>query len=321
MRREPRPLRQPETPDTLPTIAVPADVEFSVAWRFVLALASVWFAIAVLKKRWWTLATFGFVGGALWRYARHHEPARPTVVTRTISDSRWGDALEGFTIAQISDIHLGQPHSDENLEWTIGQLLTLRPDIIVLTGDLVNNRPALSRLSMYLHRLHAPCGVYAIAGNHDYAENIDDVRAALEFVGIPLLQNQGKIVQYRGASLWLAGVDDIWHGNIDIAAAVQSAPGDMPIVLLAHSPDTVREASAHAAVVLQLSGHVHGGHIRLPLLGPLARPRFGRLYTHGTQRVGSVHLHISLGLGGRPVRLGNPPELTFFRCVAERTIP
>lgn len=317
--REPRLLRQPETPEQLPTIAVPADVEFSVAWRSVLALASIWLAASVLNKRWWMLALGGFFGGVLWRYARYHEPARPRLVRRTIGDPRWGAALDGLTIAQISDIHLGQPHSAENLEWTIAQLAIHKPDLIVLTGDLVNNRPALSHLGFFLRRLHAPCGVYAIAGNHDYAENIDDVRTTLAFVGIPLLQNHGKILQYNGASFWLAGVDDIWHGSFDLAAALADAPAEIPVVLLAHSPDTVQAATAYPAIVLQLSGHVHGGHIRLPILGPLARPRYGRHYTHGTHRVGSVHLHISLGLSGRPVRLGNPPELTLFRCVTERT--
>jgi predicted MPP superfamily phosphohydrolase len=85
--------------------------------------------------------------------------------------------------------------------------------------------------------------------------------------------------------------------------------------LLAHSPDAVIEACQYPGIVLQLSGHVHGGHVRLPALGPLAKPRFGLKYTHGTYRVASTDLHVSIGLGGRPFRLGNTPELTIFRCV------
>jgi len=314
MQREARPLRQPEQPTWAPAIHAPPDVVFSVAWRNLFALLSIWCATAVLRRSWWPIAAIGFFGGVLWRYARYHEPAHPQIVFRTITDERINPAMDGFTIAQISDIHLGQPHSDANLQWSIQQLRRHKPDLIVLTGDLVNNRTALTRLSNYLRLLHAPCGVYAIAGNHDYTEEIDDVRQALEFVGIPLLQNQGLLIQHNGAPFWLAGVDDVWHGQMDIAAAITSAPPDVPIILLAHSPDAVLEACQYPAIVLQLSGHVHGGHLRLPAFGPLAKPRYGRHYTHGTHRVGSAHLHVSIGLSGRPFRLGNTPELTLLRC-------
>jgi predicted MPP superfamily phosphohydrolase len=314
MQREPLPLRQPEQPNWAPAIHAPPDIHFSVAWRYLFALLSMWCGTAIYRSDWWRIASLGFLGGVLWRYARTHEPAHPHIVFCTIADARFAPAMDGFTIAQISDIHLGQPHSDVNLQWSIQQLSRYKPDLIVLTGDLVNDRPALTRLSNYLRRMHAPCGVYAIAGNHDYTEEVDDVRHALEFVGIPLLQNQGLLIHHNGVPFWLAGVDDVWHGQMDIASAVKSAPPDVPIILLAHSPDAILEACQYPAIVLQLSGHVHGGHVRLPALGPLAMPRFGRHYTHGTHRVGATHLHVSIGLSGRPFRIGNTPELTILRC-------
>ncbi len=315
MHRTARVTRSPQQQHTKPTIASPADVYFSGAWQIILAWSGMLIATLVWNRRWLSIATLGFVSGAIWRYARYHEPAHPCIRTRAIADARFPTTLDGFTIAQISDIHLGQPHSDANLAWTIDTLRRLKPDMICLTGDMINDRPALTRLVNYLRQLDAPCGIFAIAGNHDYVEEINDVRTALAVAGIPLLENQGMIIQHREAAFWLAGVDDVWHGSMDIGAAVNAAPAGMPIILLAHSPDAVLEAIHYPAIVLQLSGHVHGGHIRLPGLGPLAKPRYGRHYTHDTQLVGSVHLHISLGLSGRPFRIGNTPELTIIQCM------
>ena len=85
--------------------------------------------------------------------------------------------------------------------------------------------------------------------------------------------------------------------------------GGLPTILLAHSPDSVLEAQQYANIVLQLSGHVHGGHVYVSGLGLLARPRFGMHYTRGTYQVGTTWLHVSVGLSGRALRLGNPPEV------------
>jgi predicted MPP superfamily phosphohydrolase len=146
-------------------------------------------------------------------------------------------------------------------------LNTLSPDLIVLTGDLVNDRPAITRLPYYLRQLHAPYGVYAITGNHDYVEGIADVIQALCFAGIPLLRNQGFVLNHHGDNIWVAGTDDVWHGQMRIDRAVADAPPHMPIVLLAHAPDAIYEANAYPDIFLQLAGHVHGGHVRLPASG------------------------------------------------------
>lgn len=269
-------------------------------------------------QRWRTLAGIGMLLGAVVRYARRIGPARPVLRNHTIRDARIPTALDGFRIAQISDVHLGQPFSDAILRWSVAQVRAEAPDLVVITGDIVNDRPALSRVSHVLQALTAPAGVYAIPGNHDYVEEIDDVAAALAFCGIRLLRNEGVLIQQRGGAVWLAGVDDRWHGECDIAAALAAAPVGVPVVLLAHAPDDVIDAAAHAAIVLQLSGHVHGGHIRLPAVGPLAMPRYGRRYTHGRYQVGAVSLLVSLGLGGRQARIGNPPELNIITLATER---
>ncbi|NBU63365.1 MAG: metallophosphoesterase [Chloroflexia bacterium] len=302
-------LHTPATPDRPTHIQHPADVYFNPAWRWAIAVGALLGVGLIKQQRWGLIATLGALCAAILRYAAKHEPAQPQVIDIHIHDKRIPVGFDGFTIGQISDIHLGQPYSDANLRWAVATLKILSPDLIVLTGDLVNDRPAIARLPYYLRQLHAPYGVYAITGNHDYVEGIADVMQALHFAGVPLLRNQGFVLNHNGDNIWVAGADDIWHGQMRIDHAIADAPATMPILLLAHAPDAIYEANTYPNIFLQLAGHVHGGHIRLPGLGPLVRPRYGRWFTHGTQRVQHTWLHISLGLSGRPLRLGNPPEV------------
>jgi predicted MPP superfamily phosphohydrolase len=263
----------------------------------------------IQQRRWGRLLLGAAVGYQLWRYAHHHEPSQPEMRHVRIADRRIPPGFDGFRIGQISDIHLGQPYSHDNLRWAIAQMQHHQPDMIVLTGDMVNDRESIGALPHYLRQLRAPYGVYAIPGNHDYVEDINDVRHALTFAGIPLMCNQGFVVHLHGDALYVAGVDDIWHGQMRLDKAMTSNTTQLPTLLLAHSPDTVYEALDYPNIVLQLSGHVHGGHLRLPVIGPLARPRYGRHFTHGTYHVEHVWLHVSLGLSGRQLRLGNIPEV------------
>lgn len=320
MQRERRPIRSPEQPSKTAVVPQPADVYFSRSWRYLIGSGVIGGLLLVWQRRWATVAALGFGIGALWHYMRHREPAHPRIMRHTLATTALAPAFAGFTIAQISDVHLGQPYSDANLAWTIRRIAAARPDLVVITGDIVNDRPALTRVAHALQQLSAPCGVYAIPGNHDYVEDIEDVVAALAFCGVRMLRNEGVTVQHNGAALWLAGVDDVWHGRRDIAAAVAAAPPGVPIVLLAHAPDDGATAAADPRIILQLSGHVHGGHIRLPVFGPLAAPRYGRRYTHGVYQIDGLRLVVSLGLGGRQARLGNRPELNLYQfSPAERT--
>ena len=312
-------IHTPAQPPNPMHIQHPADVYYSPAWRWALGISALLGLGLIRQRRWGLIASIGaFIAGLL-RYAAQQEPAQPQLRHVHIHDDRIPLGFEGITIGQLSDIHLGQPYSDANLRWAITILNTLSPDLIVLTGDLVNDRPAIERLPYYLRQLHAPYGVYAITGNHDYVEGIADVIQALNFAGVPLLRNQGFVLNHHGDNIWIAGTDDIWHGQMRIDRALADAPPNMPVLLLAHTPDAVYEANAYPNIFLQLAGHVHGGHIRLPGLGPLARPRYGRWFTHGTQRVQNTWLHISLGLSGRSLRLGNPPEVGMIHLHAITT--
>lgn len=310
-RRKPH-YNTPQQPPVQTFLRTPADVYYSGRWGIMAVLSALAGVQWIKHRRWGRIFVAAMIGHRIWRYAHHHEPQQPVLRHITINDRRIPPGFHGFKIGQISDIHLGQPYSHQNLQWAIAQMRTHDPDMIVLTGDLVNNRESIGTLPYYLRRLHAPYGVYAIPGNHDYVEEIDDVIHALAFAGIPMLRNQGFPIHLHGDSMYLAGVDDIWHGQMRLDVAMAANTRHMPTILLAHSPDTILEAIDYPHLVLQLSGHVHGGHLRLPVLGPLARPRYGRRYTHGTQCVQHVWMHISLGLSGRQLRIGNPPEATII---------
>lgn len=298
-------------------IAAPADVYFSRRWQWLAGLLAVAGIQLVRRRRWGIITLLALLVHRIWRYARSDEPATPALTTVHIHDARIPLGFDGFTIGQLSDIHLGQPYSDANLRWAITTLASAAPDLIVVTGDLVNERAAIARLPYYLRQIHAPYGVYAITGNHDYVEGIADVAQALQLAGVPLLRNQGFMLNRHGDTVWVAGTDDWWHGQMRIDRAIADAPPHAPVLLLAHAPDAAYEASHYPQIVLQLAGHVHGGHLNVPLLGPMARPRFGRWLTHGTQRVNGMWLHISQGLSGRQLRLGSRPEVSLIRLHAQ----
>jgi predicted MPP superfamily phosphohydrolase len=293
-------------------------VYYSRRWRWALGIMAVIGLRLIRQRRWGIIASIGIIVSRIWRYARQHEPATPALTPVHIYDARIPAGFDGFTIGQISDIHLGQPFSDANLRWAITTLNASAPDIIVLTGDLVNDRPAVTRLPDDLRQLRAPYGVYAITRQPRLcSKELHDVAQALQVAGIPSLRNQGFMLNHHGDNLWVAGIDDWWHGQMRIDRAIADAPAQTPVILLAHAPDAAFEASTYPQILLQLAGHVHGGHLNLPGLGPLSTPALWALATQGTQRINTMWLHISLGLSGRQLRMGSRPEVGIIHLHAQ----
>ena len=221
------------------------------------------------------------------------------------------EALDGLRIAQLSDFHLGMPLSVRAVRRAVAAVETARPDLIVLTGDFVSYRRHLPLLRHMLRPLQAPHGVYAILGNHDHLAAPAAVARLLGERGVTVLVNEHRAVAIGDATLVIAGVDDMWRGQPDLEAALAGVPAGAPIILLAHAPDYA-DIAAQAPVAVQLAGHTHGGHIRLPGLGPLVLPRHGICYDQGLWRVGCMWLYVSQGLGGLPLRLGCRTEATLL---------
>lgn len=276
--------------------------------------------MALAVQRWGRIAALlpGLAGAVGATYATLIEPRRPVLERVTVRLPRLPRSLEGLRIGHLSDLHLGFPHTRANLHWAVEQMQREQPELIVITGDFVNAGSAITRSPDLLRFLHAPLGVYGVTGNHDMWEGADELRSYLEPLGIEFLLNRSKRLQWRGEPLWIAGVDDIWYGAPDVDAALCHIPDDAFTLFLCHAPDFA-DRVAHRSIDLQLSGHTHGGQMRLPWLGCCCLPHYGVRYISGLYRVGPMHLYVSRGLGGLPGRLNCPPEATIVEVVRKET--
>jgi hypothetical protein len=229
-------------------------------------------------------------------------------------------ALDGVTIAQLSDLHLGNPFVLANIERAKAWVQQRQPDVVVFTGDFLNDSRDLPLLRAALAGIHAPHGVYAIFGNHDHWTDLAALADVLDECGIDVLRNARRALTFGETTLYVVGIDCVWEAQHDLPQALADLPADATTIVLAHEPDIADEVAAYP-VALQLSGHTHGGHITLPGLGPLFLPRHGFRYAQGLQRVGGMWLYVSRGLGGMPLRLGSPPEVTLLTLRAEASAP
>jgi uncharacterized protein len=239
--------------------------------------------------------------------------ANLTVETVQVPLCRLHPAMEGFKIVQLSDLHF-LPHTPLSLiRRAVECARDLHPDLLVLTGDYVTHEAeTIFGMTDVLESLNARYGVFAILGNHDVRTGKQVISKAIEATGITVLQNEGITFDVGHSQLTLAGVDDCIWGQPDLNAALARRPADALTILLAHEPDVIDKFSEDGRVDLQLSGHTHGGQIRLPFWGTPVLPKLGEKYVHGLHRVNQSWLYTNRGIGmvGMPVRFGCPPEVT-----------
>ncbi len=250
-------------------------------------------------------------GGA---YGFGVEPNQIGVERVTIPLARLPGAFDGMTVVQLSDLHYGPYVSHEHLAQSIQMANALKPDLMVLTGDLVNQSwKYIQPCAELLGQLRAPYGVFAVLGNHDYYVGyLDMLLRALRQNGVRVLRNQAAPLTRGRSTLYLVGLDDLWQGLTDLRGALSAAPHNACKIVLLHEPDYA-DVCAQAEVDLQLSGHSHGGQVRLPFWGPLVLPRFGEKYPMGLARAGNftqVYTTRGVGLLPPPIRFNCPPEIT-----------
>jgi hypothetical protein len=255
-----------------------------------------------------TLGTLGAVGLT---YATVIEPACPVLKRVTLPLPTLPPELDGLRIGQLSDMHLGLPHTAANTRWAVAQMGREQPDMIVITGDFVSFESAIDALPELLRPLHAPLGVYAITGNHDHWEGVEAIYAQVEPLGIRFLVNANTRLSWNGGEFWLAGIDDMWYGEPDLYATLDGIPADAFTMLLAHEPD-IADVAIYRNIAVQLSGHTHGGHIDLPYLGIPCLPNHGVNYASGLFALNDMLLYVSRGLGGFPLRVNCLPEATIL---------
>lgn len=220
--------------------------------------------------------------------------------------------LDGFTIAQLSDLHIG---AFTPLWWGkrwARAATAAAADVVVVTGDMVTSGVAFHEdIAELIGDLRARSGVYVIMGNHDYFGHGEPLVSLIEARGVHMLRNRGVVLEREGAKLFLAGIDDTWTKRADLDLALAERPEGVPTVLLAHDPERFPHA-AKRNVELTLSGHTHGGQIAFPFLGrfinasKLAHSFHIGLYKEGDS---TLYVHGGLGTTGPPMRLGVAPSI------------
>jgi predicted MPP superfamily phosphohydrolase len=226
-------------------------------------------------------------------------------------------ALEDLRIALLTDLHAGSDTPLGRVRRACRLAMRARPDLVALTGDLVSkgSGDALDPVVALLdEELAAPLGVYAVPGNHDHAAGIERwYRAVGRHLKIEALTNRAIVLDRGGATLRVAGVDSLREGDAEPAVALRAAPPADATVLLSHNPDLVEEACrALGPVDLVLSGHTHGGQVRLPFVGPVWNSsRHPNLFVSGLVRRPGGTVYVSRGVGTvhQPVRFLCRPEV------------
>lgn len=273
----------------------------------------------------WTAAGVPFLASA---YGFAVERRQVKVFVERIRIPHLPRALKGFKIAQISDIHAGSFITDDIFRESVEITNSLRPDIVVMTGDFVNSNPSeLPLVAPHFSKFKAKRGVYGCLGNHDHYMNAVDHEKTVRIIknsGVDLLINENRKIRVGEATLQLAGIDNKSHRHdySDYDRAFSDLDETSPTVLLCHDPINWKPdiVDANRKVDLTLSGHTHGGQISLNILDESFN-HVRLLYDHwiGLYQEGDKYLYVNRGLGttGPPVRLGAPPEVTLI--ILDRT--
>ncbi len=242
-------------------------------------------------------------------------------------------------VAVLADLHVGEPHVGlDRIQQVVRRTNALAPDLVLLLGDLAAGhrfvtRPVeIAELAPVLGGLQAKHGVFAVLGNHDWWDDLAAQRRgggpnlyadALQRNGIPVLSNEA--VKLEGPGIWLAGLEDQlaivrgggrFRGLDDLPGTLAQITDDAPVVMMAHEPDIFPQIPDRVA--LTLSGHTHGGQVRLFGWSPMVPSRFGNRYAYGHVREGGRDLVVSGGIGCSilPVRFGVTPEITVIELSA-----
>jgi predicted MPP superfamily phosphohydrolase len=242
-----------------------------------------------------------------------NELCRIHVHRKTLHVKGLPSELNGLSIAHLSDLHMIGDPTEPFYEQVVDATNQLSPDLICITGDILERSRCLPWIGTTLARLQARHGKYFICGNHEqYLTDVQVLRDALAAAGITDLGSRCQTLRINGCEIELAGIELPWFGTAPNLLPLRN-PQSAFRILLSHSPDQFPFAQAHA-FDLMLAGHTHGGQIRLPWLGALISPSwYGWRYAGGTYHVSPTLLHVSRGLSGKqPIRLNCPPEIALL---------
>lgn len=252
--------------------------------------------------------------GATMHRARYRNPYAVKLESVVIGDERDSGETVPLRIAFVTDTHVGPAISAAYVDRAMQLVMDEEPDLLLLGGDFVCESPryiadAAAVVGAYAER--ARLGAFAVLGNHDYSNDAPRLAAHLERKGIHVLRNEAAPVPESDGKYWIVGVDDAILSRPDPDAAFAPVPASATALALWHEPDWAEESAAHGAIA-QLSGHSHGGQVRLPIVGHVAAPAGGKRYVSGMNWANGMPIYTSRGVGvyRPPVRLRCSPEVT-----------
>jgi predicted MPP superfamily phosphohydrolase len=238
-------------------------------------------------------------------YATQVEPFWPRFPEIVVRIKGLGKSFENFRIAQVTDMHTGHTQT-EFLQSALTHVESLKPDLVLFTGDLIHhNSDWIGTVAKLVKTFSMP--VVASFGNHDYSpyrgadepfdpDLSDKLIAALGDVGCPVLRNESKVIERNGERLWLVGLDDLWFGEFRPRPAFEKIPAGEPVIALSHNPDTAEMLGPYHPDLI-LSGHTHGGQLRLPFYGAIRLNVAQPQYDWGLFQLPSSQLYVSSGIG------------------------
>lgn len=264
------------------------------------------------------VALLGLSSGGYY-YAREIEPTTLQITKERITSPNIPKSFNHLKIIQFSDTHLGFHYSINQLEKLVKTINNLEPDLIVFTGDLIDEPQTYKEtqpLIDTLQKLHAKHGKFWIYGNHDHGGyGTDMIKNIMDQAEFHLLQNSHTTITVENDQLLLAGIDDTILGSPDLQKTLEHTDPNLFTILLAHEPDFA-DVTINHPVDVQLSGHSHGGQVRLPFLGHLYTPIHAEKYIQGkyTLSEGKLSLYVNQGIGTTrlPFRFFCKPEIHLF---------
>ncbi len=256
---------------------------------------------------------------ASYGYGRSMERRIITTERVTVTLPRLPPALAGLSIAQLSDLHLHPYTEPQTIAKAVAATNALEPDLILLTGDFITDKGSdAQELGELLRPLKSRHGVFGSMGNHDCWYQPWLIRQHLTSSGVQMLENAGTELRINGEKLWLGGLDSVWAGQPDLTKTLPKSH-DITTLMMVHEPDYADVVAQAKRPLLQLSGHSHGGQVRVPFAGAVVTVPWAKKYIRSLYRVGDVTLYVNSGIGctSHPVRFACPPEVTLLTLQPE----
>lgn len=249
------------------------------------------------------------------------EPGQLIFKEHPIYIKNWPTELSGFSIAFITDPHVGSPHiSLEKMQSIVNKTNDLKPDLTLLGGDyviqeVIGGHPVPSKeIIAVLSKLRARNGVFGVLGNHDWWDDAPRIHHEFDEQHVQILEDAARHIQVGAHGFWIVGVSDYNEGAHDIDKALSDITGDDPIILFTHSPDIFPQVPSR--VGLTIAGHTHGGQVYVPFLGrPIIPSKYGQRYAIGLIEENGKQIFVGSGIGTSilPIRFMTPPEVSILK--------